>query len=664
MNTQKINILIVDDDPTYCKIVSKILSVSPAMADLSMQTAGTLAEGLELLRYQKFDLILLDLGLPDSNGLVTVDKVHKFCADIPIVVQTGIDDEEMGIEAIKRGASDYLIKDEMIHHLLIRTIRYSLERSETEKQLRRERDTAQNYLDTAGVMFVALDMDGRITLLNKKGCQILGCREHEAIGKKWIDNFVPEKDRPKVKTILKRVLAGDTDGLKYVESPLTAADNAEKMIAWSNTLLYDEAGQICGVLSSGTDITQLKETETELRWINERLKEHDRQKNEFIITASHELRTPLAIFKNTLSNAMAGVFGKLNNKLRSELNKANLAVGRLARITSDLVDISKIEADKMDLQTAPLVIQSVITEVLEMLRFLVDDNNMVLDVSMPEGELLVNADHDKMIQVFSKLVENATKFVPNCGGRILVRVEDFGDIIKINIEDNGSGIQGTDINRVFDRFVQFEKIVGEGDHGLGLGLAITKELVEMHGGRIWVENVPTGGANFSIVLPKYCQQSEPDKKIDFITTQIDQLTRICSEGSQQLHAAELLHGESMINWTLALRYCKDEDTIRRIAETILKNGPQYIASIDRAITLNRPEELLAYADDLKQITWNLGVTRLTEKINHLEQTVHLQDLTGVMYYFTDVKAEFDKLADFLSDSSWLETVKKQNDTTA
>jgi len=123
-----INILLVDDDPGDRRLVELALEKSRQPVKFALETAGSLTECLEHLKNNKFDLLLLDLGLPDSQGLETVDKVSKACPQTPIVVLTGLADEEAGVEAIKRGASDYLVKSKFFRDILVRTIRYSLER--------------------------------------------------------------------------------------------------------------------------------------------------------------------------------------------------------------------------------------------------------------------------------------------------------------------------------------------------------------------------------------------------------------------------------------------------------------------------------------------------------------------------------------------------------
>jgi len=253
------------------------------------------------------------------------------------------------------------------------------------------------------------------------------------------------------------------------------------------------------------DITEDKKTEMKLIKANEILKEHDRLKSEFVSTVSHELRTPLCIFKNIISNAMAGVMGKVGRKLYESLKMADKSVDRLSRIVADFLDISKIEAGTMWLDTAVLAVQPVVSEVAESLRTLSSEKGIELETNMPKAEIFINADRDRIIQVLTNLIGNAIKFIP-VNGNINVFVTDHDDEVEIAVRDDGPGLSKDEMDKIFDRFIQIHNFKGAGEHGTGLGLTITKELIDMHKGRIWVESALTEGCCFHVMLPKYKQE--------------------------------------------------------------------------------------------------------------------------------------------------------------
>jgi len=140
------------------------------------------------------------------------------------------------------------------------------ERQSAGEALKKERDTAQKYLDVAGVMLTVLDDNGAVALINRKGCEILGYREEEIVGKDWFDHFLPERMREQVKAVFRQIMAGDIKPMEYFENPVLTKSREERIIAFHNSIMTDQAGNIIGVLSSGDDITERKKAEEALRY--------------------------------------------------------------------------------------------------------------------------------------------------------------------------------------------------------------------------------------------------------------------------------------------------------------------------------------------------------------------------------------------------------------
>ena len=319
--------------------------------------------------------------------------------------------------------------------------------------------------------------------------------------------FLPEKfwyNQEQRNTFLKILEKGNVE---IAELALKTCNGKRLYVTIFCAFTKNTRGQINGRQGILHDNTERKQAAEALQKANEELKEQNRFQNEFIATISHELRTPLAIFKNIVSNALAGALGWFQPKMRKNLKIADESVDRLAGIINHFLDISEIETGKTTLNSAPLAIQSVVNEVLDMFKVPAEDKNIDITISMPEDELIINADHEKIIKVLSNLIDNTVKFAPDSGGRIMVGVEEVCEEIAITIEDNGPGIEADDPNTVFSQFVQIQRHDGPGKQGTGLGLAICKELVKLHGGQIQAENIPTGGARFYLTLPKYHVES-------------------------------------------------------------------------------------------------------------------------------------------------------------
>ena len=146
------------------------------------------------------------------------------------------------------------------------------DRKEAEETIRAERDRAQEYLNIAGIILIALNADQKVTMINRKGCETLGCREREVVGTNWFDRFVPERDREKTRTAFCKLMAGDLEPVEYFENAVLANDGCEHIVAWHNTLLKNREGDIMGALSSGEDITERRRAEQVLRQTEEQFR--------------------------------------------------------------------------------------------------------------------------------------------------------------------------------------------------------------------------------------------------------------------------------------------------------------------------------------------------------------------------------------------------------
>lgn len=262
------------------------------------------------------------------------------------------------------------------------------------------------------------------------------------------------------------------------------------------------------------DVTEVKNAEMELVKANQILVEHDRLKSEFVSTVSHELRTPLFIFKNIISNAMAGVMGKISGKLYENLHVADMSIERLTRIISDFLDISRIESGIMELNISEFPVRAFIEEVAKSLLPLAEVKEITIGTHIADDQLLATADRDKMAQVLTNLVGNAIKFIPVSGNIDIKAATDADNNITISVCDNGPGLTAEESRKIFDRFVQGEIFKGEGYHGTGLGLTIAKDLVELHGGKMWLETSPGNGCHFHFTMPVSAKQDQPQEDME------------------------------------------------------------------------------------------------------------------------------------------------------
>ncbi|MEJ2038677.1 MAG: ATP-binding protein [Desulfosarcinaceae bacterium] len=245
---------------------------------------------------------------------------------------------------------------------------------------------------------------------------------------------------------------------------------------------------------------ELEKATAELRAANERLKELDRLKDDFISTVSHELRTPL-----TSIHSLAEILRDYpdteaddrNNFLGIMINE----IQRLARLINQVLDFQKLESGRVAWQFAPVDIADLVNDAVDATRQLVTEKQLRLHVHLPSEVQAVNGDRDQLIQALINLISNAVKFCQPKNGRIDITILQRRSHVEVAVEDNGLGIRQEDQAAIFDQFHQvYHKEQGR-PSGSGLGLAITKRIIEHHGGQISVESEIGSGARFSFALP-------------------------------------------------------------------------------------------------------------------------------------------------------------------
>ena len=245
----------------------------------------------------------------------------------------------------------------------------------------------------------------------------------------------------------------------------------------------------------------LEATTAELRRANERLRELDRLKDDFVSTVSHELRTPLTSIRSFSEILLDNP--ALEQQQRQEFLRIIVAESeRLTRLINDMLDLAKIEAGKLEWHMERVNASEIAREAASALGQLFRDRSVKLEVELSDLVPATIADRDRLFQVVINLLSNAVKFSPPEAGRVTLTVENDSDGITLSVGDNGPGIAPQDRNAIFERFHQVGDTLTAKPEGSGLGLAISRMIIEHFGGRTWVEDAPRGGALFRVWLPR------------------------------------------------------------------------------------------------------------------------------------------------------------------
>jgi signal transduction histidine kinase len=265
-------------------------------------------------------------------------------------------------------------------------------------------------------------------------------------------------------------------------------------VAIDNARAYTELGRLTQNLEQ-----RVQERTQELQSANERLQEHDRRRSKFVSVASHELRTPMTSIKGFVENMLDGLTGQLSERQVHYLHRIRHNVDRLTRIINQLLDWSRLDVGRIEIKPEPLRIGDFVKEVVESFQTLAAEKNIQLEVAVTDPALLVRADRDKVEQILWNLVGNAVKFTAP-GGHVTVRSERLDQqFAQISISDTGCGIAPHELSKVFNEFSKVES-TQPAAQGAQLGLFITKSLVKLHGGQIWVDSALGKGSQFSFTL--------------------------------------------------------------------------------------------------------------------------------------------------------------------
>ena len=248
----------------------------------------------------------------------------------------------------------------------------------------------------------------------------------------------------------------------------------------------------------------LEVTTKELKIANQRLLEIDRQKSEFVSFATHQLRAPLTAMKGYASMILEGDFGDINKEVREGVNRMYDSTNTLASVVDDYLNISRIELGTMQYNFAPMDMLTLVSSVISELKPSIDKTGLKFNFTHKDTSYIVRADKDKLKQVVTNLIDNSLKYTPNGGIDVELVKSPINGKIQLTVKDTGLGIAPDVIPNLFSKFVRAKNGNKSNIHGTGLGLYVAKEIINAHGGRIWVESEGEGkGSTFFVEMREY-----------------------------------------------------------------------------------------------------------------------------------------------------------------
>ncbi len=391
LETSPLKILLIEDNPGDARLIREMLLEASGAACV-LESVACLSAGLQRLAEDTFDVVLLDLSLPDAAGLRTFERVNACRPDLPIIVLTGLDDESVAVGAVQAGAQDYLLKGHVDPHELRLAMRYAIER----KRLEADRN------------------------------QMLA-RE--------------------------RIARAEAERLAAERAAVVAAQ-----------------------------------------------RELERQKDEFVANVSHDLRTPVAAIKASIGVILANEPPAVSEPLHRLFTNIDRAADEMARLVDDLLELARLRAGRVQLRPVVCDLRELAERSAHVIATLAETRAQTVEVDVPDEPVHALADSERLSRALTNLLSNAHKY-GRVGGTIRVLVRRSADDVRLGVADDGPGIAEHDQAHIFDRFYRSETEATRRNLGSGLGLPIARAMVELHGGRIWVESALGRGTTFWIALP-------------------------------------------------------------------------------------------------------------------------------------------------------------------
>jgi len=538
-------VLLVEDNPGDARLLREALMEVPSY-QFDLVHVERLSQALERLRQERCGVVLLDLSLPDWQGLDNLARVREAAPSVPILVLTGLNDEDVAVKALRVGAQDYLVKGQASGAAVVRAIRYAIERKQVLEENARLFEQAQHNVERLRLLqeieqaiASTLDLRALLNVLMEKIDVVLpyaatsvrlydpntgllepiACRNLDE--EQWkLEQWRPGRGLAILAFETKApVMISNTQTdpqvrdpeffrkhgfVSYLGVPMIVKDEVLGMLSFYTKeehafveseveFLSTLAGQAAIAIHNAQLYEQTRHQAIELEKSN-------KGKDEFLSVVSHELRTPLNVINGYAEMVQRGMLGEINSDQQNALGKVISCAKELLGMISGILQATSIEAEAVKVDKKDVVVGC-----------LLDELKSVYDVSLgkevnlqwdyPAEFLLLKTDGEKLKHILQNLINNAIKFTEK--GRVTVSARQVpgAESVEFRVADNGIGIPEEMLPFIFEKFRQVDSSETRAYGGVGLGLYIVKKFTELLGGNVEVETEPGKGSTFRITLP-------------------------------------------------------------------------------------------------------------------------------------------------------------------
>jgi len=551
MNLEGIRALLVEDNPGDARLFFELVRETGA-GYLKLEHVTRLDKALDRLSSEHFDVVLLDLSLPDEQGLTTLIRAHAHAPKVPIVILTGLDDEALAVRAVRAGAQDYLVKGRVDGDLLVRSMRYATERGRAVEALERREEHYRSLIEHSLDLISILNIDGTIRYVSPSHERILGHRLDDLVGRN-VFGFVHPDDLASLKETF-----GRANGAASLEFRFRHKDGSWRMLESFGRNLTHVPG-VAGLVVNSRDVTDRKRLEEQLNH-SQRLEAVGRLAG----GVAHDFNNLLMIITGYSQMLLDGM--RPGDPAHGDLEQVVKAAERATDLTRQLLAFSRRQV----VRPVILNLNVLVHDMDRMLRRVIGADIELIAGFAPDLKT-VRADPGQIEQVVLNLAVNARDAMPK-GGKLSLKTENVeateefahthpslkvGCYAMLSIKDTGSGMDREVLSRLFEPFFTTK------EKGTGLGLSTSYGIIKQSGGDIWVDSKPGQGTTFRIYLPVAEEPAEP---------------------------VEVPRGSPVPRGAETILLVEDEDGVRHVVETMLTRHGYNVLSTASC------QEALAFAE--------------------------------------------------------------------
>ncbi len=482
-------ILIVDDEHGLRTGTKRLLESEGC----TVETAANGSEGIKLGTAEEFDIAIIDLRMPDIDGIHVLEEILKVHPNTVCLMATAYASYDTAIEATKIGAYSYIPKpfspEELIslvtkgyhkRELLLEAEKWKREREERLLEVAFEKTRLNTIINSITDGLLAVNRSGEAVLFNPAALKYL------QLDKIDIEEKIIGRLHPGIASLINKILNDEKFAGKSYSSQIEINNSQKFFIEVTSSPIAHPDGTLAGVVAVIKDITELKKIEY--------------LKSQFVSMVSHELKAPIAAVYGYLKLFSEGTIPLTEEQKLNYINRSQVRLDGLLKMVNDLLDISRMEMKRVNREIKNLQLGEIIKSVIELFQLEAESRNISIRYSEKEKLPLIKADAGEMNRLFTNLISNAVKYNKE-GGEINIAADFNEHYIIVSVKDNGIGMKPEEKEKLFREFFRAKNEFTKNISGTGLGLSLVKRLVDSYAGKIKVESEYGKGTTFKIYLP-------------------------------------------------------------------------------------------------------------------------------------------------------------------